>query len=201
MPLTDQERDRLNRHHETFAARVEQIRADTRLSDDGKRHEIAKAYTATREAITAITGGVKARDEKRMATLRKQMFDVGSTDPSAVISYRDALDRAENANHTQALELLARAAATGDQMLSKAVLARAWHAVGENGPEAARWNDVLRRYAEHNPQMVDTINEAGQLANYLAAGPGHGGDVFATSLPVPQEFHGYAADDIERFAA
>ncbi len=103
------------------------LRARKDLSEEGRRRQIAKARTDADAAMREIAKADQADREKRYASLIRQIFqNPKSYDSTAVVSYRDAQDRAAALkNAEEATALLSRARFTGDRLLAQAVAMRA----------------------------------------------------------------------------
>ncbi len=143
-----------SKEHEAFTRQVETIRADRRLSPDGKQAAIASAWLKSHRAVTEL----RDRDRETKADERRRreqrLFGVDAKDPAAVITFRDGLDRAEaTQNAEQASALLARAMRSGDAALARGVLQvaldRNWFQVaGEWSAENRSWADDVRAMVE-----------------------------------------------------
>jgi hypothetical protein len=119
---------------------VKQICGDVRLSDQGRKHELAKTLLTHRRQAEQYRGSFSADNEQVRKSLTSKLFGIQKdAGPSAVIAERDAQDRAAKLGSADdAASMLVRAQDLGDDSLAKAVAAHA-HSRG--------WHDVTERYA------------------------------------------------------
>jgi hypothetical protein len=164
--FTDQERQKIDRLRLEYQERVNAIRADKRYTPEGKRAAIAREYMRVDAGVRRIVEAAQKRRDDRIRTLQQRLFSApGGNDPAAVLSFRDAMDRAERVRDaTEAAALLDRAVRTNDVALQRAVLDRAFRAAqsdpfGHRGP----WVGLLDRYREMVPSMGDDIAELAEL--------------------------------------
>lgn len=201
MPLNQADMEHINQRRNAYAAQVERVRADKTLSDVGRRVHLAAALTAVRRQVDQVMQAARQRDEKRYAALTGKMFKLDSTDATTIVSYRDALDRAEAITEPGAAKtLMNRAIASGDTLLSRAVFARAWSAVGADDPRSPEWNQVIGQYATAYPNEAAAIQEAGTLANLMGSPDQRWKEQMATTVSRPRELSAYQDHQIERIA-
>lgn len=167
-----------------YADRCKEIRADKTLSDDGRRAHLARAYLAAKRDMQQVLDKDSAARDKRHREAEEALFGfhdvvpwtVAHNDPAVAISRRDATDRAGALKTpTEALSLLARANASGDRILGKAVAAHAY----EQG-----WTAVIDAYAQREPAFADKV---AQLDQARGGGAGLFAESMAYSLPRPSE--------------
>lgn len=178
-------RERLPYVQARYAQDVKDIRADTRLSDDGKRRALAQAYLRTREELQRLQDQESEASAKRRRALERSLFglSVGRGD-AATLSLRDAQQRVATARKpAQALELLATAERTGDDILARAVAAHAWD---------RSWTKVLDAYAAERPGVLDLFHELDSLEKQQNVGRRMATGM-AFRLPVPSELKGVYA--------
>ncbi len=86
------------------------------------------------------------------AVLLRRLFDSPAPhDVASVVSYRDALDRADRLDTpAEAVALLRRARLTGDELLARAVAVRAADLVARS----AAWGEVLDEWAAQPGSVV-----------------------------------------------
>jgi hypothetical protein len=135
-----------------FQRRADTIRADNRLTPQGKQQAIAKLYTSTRATLDALGTTHDTGRATRRATLERNLFGLKagalSTD---TISYRDAMDRVSSVKDEADLAPILRTAnLSGDTILGKAVLARAFE-LGEVG--------TINQYIEATPALEKDVVE------------------------------------------
>lgn len=138
-----------------FQRGVAGIRSDTNLSAEGRQAAILPLYNATKVKIDALRAQEQTDATRRQATLEREIFGtIGSSDPGAVISYRDAQDRANAlpaiGGEADAVRLLEQAQRSGDTQLAKAIAQRAF-TVG--------WVNALNAFGEANPRTGEQIQE------------------------------------------
>ncbi len=154
-----------------FLREVEQIRKDTKLSDEGK----AEAINARRQATEKTLAGYREKAEKADAALIAevqgavfgQSFPYGSTETEKEqikALRRQAINEAERIpKSSEAVKALHRAHDDGDKLFVKALLKACY----EKG-----WWDVLDEYARINPNAKDDIDRLSNLGR--RANGGHG---------------------------
>ena len=122
-------------------------RADGRLSLDGKRAGIAKAWVACWAAVEQVRTADQADERRR---LERTLFGVDGKDPTALIVHRDAADRAEaTKDPAQASALLTRATRSGDKVLGRAVLRVAL----DRG-----WSQAAEEWIKQNPAWANDVH-------------------------------------------
>ncbi len=125
----------------------ERIRSDGRLTDDGKRRQVAQVYVKARDRLDQIR---RAASEQRAAETKRLEDKAFKIDPADMPSYRDALDRVGRLEDSpQLLTLIDRAAKTGDRVQLRA--AAAWSA------DQGAGGDILDVLAEHLPGEIDAV--------------------------------------------
>lgn len=133
MPLSDRDQQTIEAAQARYRNQLAAIRADVRLTDAGKRVEIARAYKQASGETRAVRDRVAAENARRRAEIEPQLFGVGSSPTaSETMSYRDAMDRALNCDTSDQLARVMDAAKlTGDQTLQKACFTVAWQRADE----------------------------------------------------------------------
>jgi hypothetical protein len=135
------------------------------LSAEGKTAEIGRLVATERRRRAGIVQAATERATTRRADLERKLFRLPSgADATATVSYRDALDRAEQVDDPAELaRLIDRAVVTGDQALGRAAMARAY----------SRYNTTRRS----DPDVANAWRNA--AASYIKAAPGHERDALA----------------------
>ncbi len=173
-----------------YHTRVEDLKARRDLSDEGRRRQLAKAYTRAQDDLRKVRAETEANRDARHQQLMGQLFkNPDSRDPSSAISYRDAQDRAEALRTpAEALELLNRARRSGDALLVTAVAMRSLdQAMGALGNSA--WGEVVDTWSQGESSFVDAaLTELGELhrtspADLIGRAAQH-------SVPKPSELAG-----------
>lgn len=132
-------------------ATADGIRADKKLSPVGKSEQIKVYEQQLREKNQRLLS-----EEERLVAENKQRLSrtiagtVGS-DPTSVISFRDATERAERfKNDDEALEGMTRALKTRDGELAKAIL---------NVSLDKGWRRAVDPYLAENPSTAEAITD------------------------------------------
>ncbi|MDI9929782.1 hypothetical protein QM588_05140 [Rhodococcus sp. IEGM 1354] len=114
---------------------IRDIEADTRLSEDGKKIELAKAYQENQAAMDGYRARFEAETDKASVTAGRRLFGPTSGDSASLLSHRDALDRAEKiTTEDDARDQIDRARYSGDESMVRALTMQA-HRKG--------WDSVL----------------------------------------------------------
>jgi len=140
-----------------YQRRADAIRGDNRLTSEGKQQAIAKLYLDTRNTLTTLGDTYDTGRSTRRAHLERHLFGLNpgaqSTD---TISYRDAMDRVSTVkDEDDLLPILRTANLSGDTILGKAVLARAFQ-LGEVG--------TINQYIEATPALEKDVVELWDLS-------------------------------------
>ena len=150
---------------ETYRAELDAIRADTTLSNNGRRAKIDAAYRTARETVDHAKEKHEWTRQTQRQKLERKVFGppTKTLTGADAISWRDAQDRAAKllpSNYTdptvdnasleaEALTLLNRALQSGDDHLARAVVNVAFD---------MRWADVADTYAQASAD-TDTVVE------------------------------------------
>jgi hypothetical protein len=113
-----------------FQRHLDRVRADTSLSDSGKRAMIQSYHDEYTRELATLEGDESRALANRKLKLERDLFGLaGISDSSTAISYRDAQDRVaalDSGAQNEALRLLSQAERSGDTHLAKAVALRAF---------------------------------------------------------------------------
>ncbi|MFI7168181.1 hypothetical protein [Rhodococcoides fascians] len=149
---------------ETYREQLDAIRADTTLSNNGRRQQIAAAYDTAREAVDYAAEKHQWTKNTQRQKLERKVFGppTKTLTGADAISWRDAQDRAAKllpSNYSEpvdssvleaeALGLLNRALQSGDDHLARAIVTVAFD---------MRWAEVADAYATASPD-TDTVVE------------------------------------------
>jgi hypothetical protein len=131
---------------------------DPDLSDVGKQ----KARETQNEQASAKIRDLRKREKELIAakkqSIEKRLFGLSSSDPSQIIAFRDAGDRAAKLTTLdEAREAYSRATLSGDSTLAAAILARALE---------ARWNSIVAEYVNQNPSAREDLADLAKLEEY-----------------------------------
>lgn len=185
MPLSDDDAAAIQREQNALKRDLEAIRNNPRLTDAGKKVEIAAAYKRARDVTRSVRDRVSAEDARKRANLEPVLFGAGSQpNGSEVLAYRDAMDRAMACRSADDLaRLLDGARLTGDRLLQKAAFTVAWQKADDTigrgyvgiveGVLAA--DDTTRRLAE--TYLAHTEQPRGVFPDISRPSELHGADV------------------------
>lgn len=142
--------DAANNIKQRLASAHDQIRTQKNLSDAGRTARMAKAQLDAQNELDALRADDATATANQRAADERTLHGIGSTDPAAAISYRDALDRARAIDHPdKALKQLQRADQIGDEHLARAV---ATHAADQD------WPAVLDAYVATRPGAAAALD-------------------------------------------
>ena len=175
-----------------YNAALADIRGDASLSELGKTQMIARAWTNTRAEIARLSQLDFDAQVKRYNDVERQVFGPAATSGADAVSFRDAVDRADRLeNPDAALKALGNAELSGDQVLAKAVVMRAWQ---------ADWSTVVDQYAVNHPTVTDKLAELSALRQSLDGRASRLGGNIGASLIKPTELADKMLDEITRLA-
>lgn len=90
--------------------------------------------------------------------LERRVYGTAGTSPDAVITFRDAQERAARLDTIEeARDAMSRAIRSKDNGLGQAILGRAL----EQG-----WRSVIDAYSQDNPQIAEAINDLATLTRF-----------------------------------
>lgn len=142
----DQIRDR-------YSASLERIRSETTRSEAWRMAELAKVYIAIRSAVGKEQRRVDAASKDALRDAQHRVLGTGGLKGelgSLTISQRDAADRVAGVQSShEALELLDRANRAGDEVLARAIAARALD---------SQWVEVANAFLEERPELDEPFN-------------------------------------------
>lgn len=194
------------------AAAYDRVRTNPTLTDQAKRIAIAGLFETAQQQMSNLqqkTNDNVARKVQAATTAAFGIDDIASPSSanraSVSLSYRDAQDRAAQLDSPRdGLALLARATASGDELLARAVFGQAWAQAG-NDPG---WNAVIDQYVASRPaagRAVDALVNLGQQPGGILTPNGVGvlslGAFFGWIVPTPFELLGMSSYSISALAA
>jgi hypothetical protein len=165
---------------EPFNATVTSVRNNADLSREGRDRAIAAAYFKADEAMSSLRESLDKVKVKTATDLIQEIFGAASAVGADAIGARDADDRAamlEGAS--DALPLLARAEANGDQVLARAIALRAYSEQGIFGD----WHEVLDAYTATHPNVAQKIEELAATQRQSTQSAVHAGIIFSVWKP------------------
>lgn len=141
-----------------FRNALDFIRADKRLTSEGKRQQIAGEYLRAAREVTAIKDSLATKKEQRIGALRRDVFGItGGDDAQRAISYRDAQERVGSlqlGDQDKAIKLLDQAELSGDEVMVKAIMQRSLE---------LQWINVANIYIDKHPYYGAKIEELWEL--------------------------------------
>ncbi len=190
--------DRLREQHDAAA---ERIRARPELSDHGRAMLLAKSYLDAKAKMGDLQQAAAADDTDQHSRTERSVFGAGGLggDPAtAVVSFRDAQDRAAGLTTSDdAAALLARAERSGDEPLARAVAGHAFDMSCSNlGRLNQGWDEVLDTYTESRPAAARDVETLRGLSRPMGASA-----FFVWSLPCPQELWDRHSGQLDALAA
>ncbi|MBN0039482.1 hypothetical protein JN535_04740 [Cellulosimicrobium cellulans] len=145
--------DKIESIRRRYADKIESIRNDRTRTDEWKTAQLAKVYLNIHSLVEQAQARADATERETLRDAQHRVLGtVGLKGDSAslVISQRDAADRAANIKTAdQALHLLGRANATGDQVLARAIAAVALR---------NEWVEVANAFLAEYPELNDPFN-------------------------------------------
>jgi len=168
------------------------IRADKRLTDTGRRQQIAAVYLQAKNQLTALKNDESKKRTDEITHLRKLLFgSAGTSDAQTAISYRDAQERVGALgieDQDKAAKLLDQAQLSGDEVMIKAVIQRALD---------LQWVDVANKYIEAHPYYGEKLEQLWHLDSESSEGIDTIGFINATVFHVdkPGELSAYFDDN------
>lgn len=166
--------DQIETLREAAETKYARIRNNQDLSGEAKRRLIAQAYIELTEELDKIKADDKSSTSGRRDTLARKLYGIPNAgDSSAMISYRDAQDRATKLEKaSDAIDLMARAQTSGDDLLVRAIL--------EQGYDN-KWSEVINSYIAKNPTRE---NDAEELWDLVASAGSNNFLIHLTHLAV-----------------
>lgn len=170
---------------------IYQIRRDASRTERWKKIELAKVAREMRAERQRLMAERDRESRGAQVRLENTLFGSGSKadDASAVISRRDAGDRAAQLDDEEAARrLLARAERTGDEPLARAIAERAFE---------RRWVNVTNEFLERRPELDAPMNELWSQRHPSM------NDALVEILTMdanPEELSGLSEFDIDRLA-
>lgn len=155
------------RTQNSYARLVDSVNADPNLSDAGKASKVEGERERTKTTLASLRQKEADLITAKRTELERRLFglsSVVSSDPTQIIAYRDAQDRAARlADPDDARELLNTAQLSDDTSLTSAILAQSLR----NG-----WHSVVREHTNTNPRSSEDLNDLQQLYDHQNIGLG-----------------------------
>lgn len=171
----------------------DKIRGDASLSELGKKQLIARTWLNARDEIARLSEADTAEQRARYDQLEKQVFGIDSNDTTAIVSYRDAVEKTRSFDkEDDALDALGTAELSGDRAYSAAILLRAWQ---------KRWNRVIDTHTRNHPLDADALTELRAIATRRDSQASNLGGSMNATLQRPAELAGTVLSEISSLAA
>lgn len=149
--IDPEDREFMHELRDLVRSEVTKFNKDTRYSADGRRNLIAATWLAARKASEEAYEKFAADARVRHREIERKLFGPGSKDHAAIMSWRDACDRADQINgQDNCQRMFERACIAEDTMLAKAIMQRAVR----HG-----WNDVIDSASKHMPGQADLVQD------------------------------------------
>lgn len=134
---------------------------DNTLSDIGKRAKLDDEHAQVSGKLSELRKKETELIAAKKQSLERRLFGlstVASSDPTQIVIYRDAQDRAARlTDHDDAAEAFAAAQRSDDQTLAAAILARALE---------AGWTRIVDQYIKHNPTTSEDLADLAKIQQY-----------------------------------
>lgn len=174
-----------NLNSQAFAARIEQIRADGMLSDQGKLGEIKAEYDRAVTAKAQIDADRVKQLETRRASIEQNRLWLRpneAANSSTVIAFRDSQQRADGLkSEDEALRALERSERSGDHLHSRAILAAAFE------PDHM-WVNVVQAYVSKHSETEADLRELWEMVKEDGSANGPlDTETFAQLLSMPTD--------------
>ena len=137
---------------------IAEVQADTRLSEDGKKEEIAGLKEGHKNKLTALRDTEKQMVNDAILGLERRIDSRIGNSASDIIAFRDAQDRAERVENSEEAErLMKRAIVTEDKSLAHAVFRRAL----ETG-----YKTTIKSFTDAYPDLSDVARDLSTLTKF-----------------------------------
>ncbi len=185
--LDDTTRNQLTARASNYRARIAAIRADTGLSESGKRAALATAYEEARDYASRVRGKAEESTASRKRQLEKSLFGLSpAASDSSVVALRDAQDRVAGISNPEQLgELMERALIAGDRTLLLAGFSHSYQQ-SRNPLGGSKWRPLLDEYIHEFPSTAEPLAELEELGG-SAGLTAQLGEQIATGIPKPPE--------------
>lgn len=171
---------------------LDSIRGDASLSELGRQQLMARAWRNTKDELARLGQVDFDTQVARFNELERQVFGASTVSGADAVSFRDATDRADKLeNADAALRALGNAELSGDAILAKAIVMRAW---------LAGWNPVVDQYAVNHPTVTDKLVELGTLRENLDSAASRLAGGIAGALARPTEIANLSLAEIQDYA-
>jgi hypothetical protein len=144
-------REKMSAIRASLKSETDAIRRNGKYTEAGRRQELAMSLINHRRQAESLKKTLTVDNESTRTALAGKLFGIpAGSDAAAVLSFRDANDRADRiTNAGDASKMLKRALEQNDLLLARAV---AGHA------HSKKWSDVTESYAEATG-LTDQLDE------------------------------------------
>lgn len=139
---------------------------DNTLTENGKRTKLESEHQQVSAKLSDLRKKETELITAKKQSLEKRLFGLSSVtnDPSQIIAYRDAQDRAAKLTQSEdATDLFASAIRSDDATLAAAIVARAL----ANG-----WGTIVAEYVVQHPSAAEDLRDLAKLQQYDSFGAG-----------------------------
>jgi hypothetical protein len=190
--MTDVAIDPADVIRQNAASKYTAIRANQSLNRPALMKQLAQAHLESKSQLDALRTKADADTTARQSQLSTKLLGIGSTDPSAAISHRDAQDRAlaiKPGDTRTPSAMLDNATQSGDTAMSKALLGQAIN-VGNA--------DLVNQYTDAHPEQQSDVEELWNLQNAPKVNPLV--NVIHYASPPPSELAGLNDYQLQQLA-
>lgn len=143
---------------ETANRNLDAVKNDPRLTEDARYQDVNQIRTDLRGKLAALQEKEDTIVADKLRSLERTVLGTVGSDPTEVISYRDATERASAVDDLRTgEEMMRRALLSGDTGLAKALLNRAV----ERG-----WQTVAEAYSAENPAIGTALDDLMRLKRW-----------------------------------
>ncbi|MEM6109507.1 hypothetical protein AAHS21_25230 [Mycobacterium sp. 050272] len=187
-------RQKINDLKVAYRRACDNVRGDVSLSELGRQQVIARIWSNTRAEIARLRQLDFDSLVQRYNSLERTVFGTaGASTGADAVSFRDAVDRAGQLDSVEAAaKMLGTAELSGDAVLAKAVVMRAWE---------SRWDVIVDKYASTHATVADKLAELVSLRKALDGIASRLGGAIGASLPRPTELANLSLAQISEYAA
>jgi hypothetical protein len=142
----------------TYSNQTKEVKANTTLSEEGKKLQLDAAYDSARTRARALLDKENSIVDAKITELETAIDSKSGNTSSDVIAFRDAQDRAERLDSSDdADKMLERAIRTGDRSLAHAIFRRALE---------ANWSSTVQIFEKENPNLTDVVKDLRIMQNF-----------------------------------
>lgn len=144
--------------HHVFA---ETIANDPRLTVSAKSDDTDAGKKELQQKLNALWEREKQLVADGIRDLQRRVYGTAGTTPDAVISFRDAQERADRlTKEDEALPIMSRALINRDTGMADALLARAFD---------KNWTNVIQAYSAEYPLRARDVSDLNQLTVFQSS--------------------------------